>query len=91
MINLQCENFKHKIIQDINNSNLPPVVAYYILENCLFQLEKVCQETLKEESSDSGKEKTESIELNFMDEETKETLEKASKFQEQLTQLKEAE
>ena len=90
-INIQCENFKQKIIEDINSSNLPPVVAYYILENCLFQLKKVCQEVLNEELKDSSKKETKTVEIDLLDEETKKTLQRASISQEQLQKIEEAE
>ena len=47
--NITCQKFKNDIDNLILNSNLPPVVAYYILKDSLSQLEKLSQEVLNYE------------------------------------------
>lgn len=44
--NISCQNFKKDINNVINNCELPPVVAYYILKDCLRELEGICNEVL---------------------------------------------
>lgn len=47
--NITCQKFKNDIDNLILNSNLPPVVAYYILKDSLYQLQKLSQEVLNYE------------------------------------------
>lgn len=39
-INLQIENFKHKIISDLNAANLPAAVIYYVVSDVYKNIEK---------------------------------------------------
>ena len=47
--NITCQKFKNDIDNLILNSNLPPIVAYYILKDSLYQLQKLSQEVLNYE------------------------------------------
>ena len=47
--NLLCQNFKRNIDNIIQNSQIPPVMAYYILKDRLNELQKICNEVLQEE------------------------------------------
>ena len=67
MFNTQCEEFKNNITEIINKSQLPPVVAYYILKDLLRQVENVCQEVLLQEKEQikNNQEKEEEVYLDI--------------------------
>lgn len=47
--NIKCQNFKQNISNIIIDSNLPPVVVYYILKDTLHEIEDLCQEAIQQE------------------------------------------
>ena len=49
--NITCEKFKQNISEIIANSQLPPVVVYYILKDSLHEVEDLCKEAIQQELS----------------------------------------
>ena len=64
-INIRCENFKQKLIDDINRCNLPISSAFYICQLVFSDLEKTYYATLNEEAKEKiENEEMEEIESN---------------------------
>ena len=55
--NTTCEIFKQNINNIINNSELPPVVAYYILKDSLRDLQNLCKQALEYQKQDTSQQK----------------------------------
>lgn len=55
MINNDAEAFKKKIIFEINNSKLPPVITYYIMKDIFHEISYNYQEVLKKEKLQNQK------------------------------------
>lgn len=55
--NTTCEIFKQNINNIINNSELPPVVAYYILKDSLRDLQNLCKQALEYQKQDTLQQK----------------------------------
>jgi hypothetical protein len=51
-INIRCENFKQKLISDINECGLPISSAFYICQLVFTDLEKTYYATLNEEAQE---------------------------------------
>ena len=66
MNNLQCQQFKQNLNNLINNSQLLPIVAYYILKDTLHELENICTEVINKEQQKQKKGIEEGC-LNFED------------------------
>ena len=58
--NTTCEIFKQNIDNVISNSQLPPVVAYYILKDSLKDLQNLCRQALEYQRQKALKQKEES-------------------------------
>lgn len=56
MINNDAEAFKKRIIFEINNSKLPPVITYYIMKDIFHEMNYNYQEVLKREKMQNQKE-----------------------------------
>ena len=52
-LNTLMEDLQQKLINDINNSQLPVGIVYYIAKDVFSQVEKEYQRTLKEEQNES--------------------------------------
>ncbi len=50
-INTDAEDFKKRIIFEVNNSKLPPVIVYYIMKDILHEIDYNYQEVLKKEKA----------------------------------------
>lgn len=55
-INIDAEDFKKRIIFEVNNSKLPPVIVYYIMKDILHEIDYNYQEVLKQEIQKKEKE-----------------------------------
>ena len=85
MINTQCNTFRKDISNVINNSQLPPVVAYYILKDILRELDGICQEVLIQEDKQSkNSQQQEQVYLDIQNPEVKNILQQNKKVKEQL-------
>ena len=51
-INTKCEQFKQQIISDINNSQLPISIAYFIMKDVFQEVEKTYYATLNQEAQE---------------------------------------
>ena len=58
--NTTCEIFKQNIDNVISNSQLPPVVAYYILKDSLKDLQNLCRQALEYQRQKALQQKEES-------------------------------
>lgn len=56
MINNDAEAFKKRIIFEINNSKLPPVITYYIMKDIFHEMSYNYQEVLRREKMQNQKE-----------------------------------
>lgn len=59
--NLSCECFKKDLSKIINECELPPVVAYYIMKDSLHELQQICQDVLNYELNNSQEQKKQII------------------------------
>ena len=75
--NLSCEKFKQDIDNVINHCGLPPVVAYYILKNSLYELEDICKDVMRHELKNPTEQQQE-INIDLTDQQNMKKLEKSS-------------
>ena len=75
--NVSCESFHKNINNLINTCELPPVVAYYILKDCLSDLEKMCNEVLEYQASKLKQGKKENQQtIKIIDQKTEKQIQK---------------
>lgn len=60
-LNTLMEDLQNKLINDINNSQLPVGIVYYIAKDVFSQIENEYQRTLKEEQEQNKSDKCEEI------------------------------
>lgn len=51
-INIDIQNFHNELINLVNTSNLPVMVAYYIYKDVFNELTKIAEESMKTESKE---------------------------------------
>lgn len=58
-LNIRCEDFKQRLITDVNECNLPISSAFYIFQSIFQDLEKTYYATLNEEAQMNEEEEKE--------------------------------
>ena len=75
--NITCEKFHQDINSIIQNCQLPPVVAYYILKDCLNKLDSICREVLNYETNHNDSQMIQNKEtFKLIDNETEKNIKK---------------
>lgn len=73
--NITCEKFHQDINNIIQNSQLPPIVAYYILKDCLNNLNNICIEVLNYEMNDDSPQEIQGADtFKLIDDETEKNI-----------------
>lgn len=70
-LNTLMEDLQNKLINDINNSQLPVGIVYYVAKDVFSQIEKEYQKELeieKEETTENGEETTSQEQVNETEE-----------------------
>lgn len=66
--NTACEYLKQQLITNINNSQLPIGVAYYIIKDIFQEVEKTYYATLNKEAMENQEEVTTNLNNEMMEE-----------------------